>query len=71
MTGKTKDDVQQGFLTKQKGEKHSQTRTREKTETFEETRVKKMNLKRRLEELETYELEHDDYDGVDYSNYIK
>jgi hypothetical protein len=70
MTGNTRDDVQQGFLTKQKGHKHTQ-RMRERTETVEELRFKKANIKRRLEELEAEELEHDDYLGEDYSHYIK
>lgn len=67
-----KDDVEQGFLTKQKGEKHVKKVHAEKTETVEEIRHKKANLKRRVEELELYELEHDEDDnGQDYSHYIK
>lgn len=66
-----KDDVEQGFLTKQKGEKHVK-KVHERTETIEEIRHNKANLKRRVEELELYELEHDEDDnGEDYSRYIK
>jgi len=66
-----KDDLDQGFLTKQKGEKHVK-KVHEKTETVEDLRHTKANLKRRVEELELYELEHDEDEyGEDYSRYIK
>jgi len=67
-----KDDLDLGFLTKQKGEKHNKKLHPEKTDSIEENRHKKANLKRRVEELELYELEHDENDdGEDYSRYIK
>ena len=65
-----REELDQGFLTKQKGKKHVQ-RERQKDDTFIEQRHQKTNLKKRLEELETYELEHDEYDGQDYSRYIR
>lgn len=69
--GTKKDDLDQGFLTKQKGEKHVK-KIHEKTETVEDARHTKANLKRRVEELELYELEHDEDEyGEDYSRYIK
>lgn len=66
-----KDDPHQGFLTKQKGEKHVK-KVHERTESFEDIRYAKASLKKRREELETYELEHDEGDdGEDYSRYIR
>lgn len=64
-----KDDVTQGFLTKQKGHKHVK-KVHEKSENVEESRHLKANFKKHLEEIELEELEHDDTDGEDYSRYI-
>jgi hypothetical protein len=69
---KNEDDLQQGFLTKQRGQKHAKKLHREKTDLAEETRHRKADIKRQLEELEAYELEHDEDDcGEDYSRYIR
>ncbi len=65
------NDVSQGFLTKQKGEKHLK-KIHEKNEVVEEKRYVRANLKKRKEELEWDELEHDEDEyGEDYSRFIK
>jgi len=66
-----KDDLEQGFLEKQRGEKHTKKLHAEKTETVEEARHRKASLKKTLAEIEQFELEHDDELGEDFSRYIK
>lgn len=65
------DEISQGFLNKQKGHKHTKKVHQERTESVEEARARRASIKKEIEDMEMYELEHDDEDGVDYSRYIR